>query len=176
LTIITALTILFPALPRAQVTVVDTIRLAPIQGNALYPVSVCVNDEYNMVYVANQQSSNVTVIDGNTGRVQEVVHLGGQPYGICVHNEDSFVFVTDYGHDRVFVLDALYNTIHDTISTPDGPWGICVNEETDYLYVTCFVADRVAVYNVHYMSTTSQITTSIRWGISPFPRSRWASA
>ena len=65
-----------PTLGFAEVTVIDTIWLAPKAGNGLYPEAIGVNPVTNRIYVANRNSDNVSVIDGVTDSVVATIGVG----------------------------------------------------------------------------------------------------
>ena len=69
------------------------------------PEAVAVDSATHRVYVANNHSNTVTVIDGTNNEVAATVKTGGGPYAITVDSATHQAFVTTLAGDRLTVID-----------------------------------------------------------------------
>jgi YVTN family beta-propeller protein len=102
----------------AQPTVIATIRLG---WGGHGPVSLAVNPTTNRIYVANEFSNNVSVIDGGSNTVVATVPVGSGPVGVAVNSGTNRIYVANTGDDTMSVIEDVPVTPPPT-STP-GPSG-----------------------------------------------------
>jgi len=101
------------------------------------PWGVAVNPDGKKVYVANWESSNVSVIDIATNTVTATVPVGYEPSGVAVNPAGTKVYVTHDGSDTVSVIDTATNTL--TATVPIGSYssyGVAVTPDGTKVYVT----------------------------------------
>lgn len=89
------------------------------------PRAVAVNPVTNRVYIANDSSNNVTVIDGATNDTT-TVFAGDMPYAAAVNPVTNRVYVANRGSDNVTVIDGEDNST-TTVATGLGPFAVAVN-------------------------------------------------
>jgi len=84
----------------------DTVSmLDPRSGNlrairvGLQPYGIAVDARRNRVYVANENSNSVTVIDARNGRVRRTLRLAVQPSVVAVEDATGAIFVGSSGTD-----------------------------------------------------------------------------
>ncbi len=127
-------------------TLVDTI---PVGG---YPDAVAANSITNKIYVANQSSGNVTVIDGITDSTV-TVNAGVDPWSAAVNATTNKVYVTNYcGRDpycedptgTVTVVDGATNGTA-TVDVGTRPIAVAVNPVTNTIYVVNVTSNNVTV-------------------------------
>jgi YVTN family beta-propeller protein len=99
-----------------------------------------VNPVTNRIYVANQSTHSVTVIDGVTHGTVDIP-AGVQPILVAVNAVTNKVYVAGgQSNGDVTVIDGSTNAVTH-IAIPLGPWGfaalnaISVNEVTNRIYV-----------------------------------------
>ena len=85
-------------------------RRVPV-GSA--PVSVAVNADNGIAYVANAGDGTVSVIDGSSDSVVARVPVGSHPYSIAVDSATGKVYVTHTYSDQLSILDGATNTATD---------------------------------------------------------------
>src|ERR1022692_2798010 len=81
------------SLPTYAQVVTATIGVCVTQTQCR-PVSVAVNPVTNQIYVANQNSNNVTVIDGATNNTT-TLGVGTTPFGVAVNPVTNKIYVTN---------------------------------------------------------------------------------
>ena len=57
-----------------------------------YPHGVRVNSSTNRIYVANEASNTVSVIDGTTNTVTSTISVGSHPYGVGVNSSTNRIY------------------------------------------------------------------------------------
>ncbi|MES3005928.1 MAG: SwmB domain-containing protein [Patescibacteria group bacterium] len=120
----------------------------------------------NIVYVANQGSDSVTVIDTTDNSVIATTAVGDQPYGLAYNSTSKEVYVANLKGDSVSVIDAdplsgTYNDVINTISVGVEPY--YVTSLGTKMYVTNSVSWTVSVIN----TATHTVTNTINVGAWP---------
>ena len=116
----------------------------------------------NTIYVANENSNNVTVINGNTNATT-TVSVGAEPRAVAVNPVTNKIYVVNANDTTVTVIDGATNTT-TTVSVGTYPYGVAVNPVTNKIYVGnagnpfCTVIDGLT-------NTATQISTP---GIDPW--------
>lgn len=98
-----------------------------------YPDAVAVNPVTNKIYVANEGSNNVTVIDGATNSTT-VVPTGNDPVALAVNSMTNKIYVVNAGSNSVTVIDGATNDT-TTVAAGVDPGAIAINQNTNKIYV-----------------------------------------
>jgi YVTN family beta-propeller protein len=105
--------------------------------------AVAVNATTNRIYVANEFSDDVTIIDGATNAVS-TVKVGPRPQYIAVSAATNRVFVSNAGDATLSVIDAATLTVKTLAIGGAGP--IVVNDRRNQVYIARMgTADEVTV-------------------------------
>jgi len=91
------------------------------------PYGVAMNPAGTRVYVANQGSSMVLVIDTATNEVTDTIAVGLGPRGVAVNPAGTRVYVGNSQEQSVSVIDTAANQIEKTIHVVNSPIGVAVN-------------------------------------------------
>lgn len=94
------------------------------------PQAVALNDATNKLYVTNNGSNTVSIVDGATNAVTTVA-VGSQPSAIAVNKTTNKVYVA-CGDGTVWIIDGATN---DATSIALEAYDIAVNETTNKIYV-----------------------------------------
>jgi len=127
------------------------------------PTYVAIDEITNTLYVVNQASNDVTVIDGNTNQIIETIPVGPSPTGAEVVQSLNRLYVLNQDSFNISVIDTTTNTIVDTIKLTTVPFGQEFNPLTNLLYVGNPLTNTVTVIDV----TTNNVITTIPVGITP---------
>ncbi len=101
-----------------NVTVIDGVTNDTTTVPAGYePGAIAVNPVTNKIYVANQSSNNVTVIDGAPTATQRTVPAGAFPYAVAVNPVTQQDLCGEPGSNNVTVIDGATNA---TTTVPAG--------------------------------------------------------
>jgi YVTN family beta-propeller protein len=123
------------------------------------PIALAVNAATNKIYVVNQNSNSVTVIDGTTNNTATVA-VGASPDAIAVNATTNKIYVANTNASTVTVIDGATNRT-STISTGTGPFAVAVNSVTNKIYVANYNAGSVTVID-GATNGTSEITVGAR--------------
>lgn len=101
------------------------------------PIDIAINNNTNTLYVLNQNSNNITVLDSFTYSWRTNIPVGTNPSGITFNKLTNKIYVTNTGNNSVSVIDTTSNTVIKTIVLPaaSGPKGIVVNPDTNRIFV-----------------------------------------
>ncbi|HVU95453.1 MAG TPA: gliding motility-associated C-terminal domain-containing protein [Puia sp.] len=120
-----------------------------------------------LAYVANAQSSSISVINVLTNTVTATIPLSFNPFSVAVSVDGSKLYVTNFWAGTVSVINAATYTVIATISVGMYPWALYVNPNGSYVYVA---NNNIASNTVTVISTTtntavSSITVGLAQGV-----------
>jgi YVTN family beta-propeller protein len=105
-----------------------------------------------LIYVTNEGSDNVSVIDRLSGKVVATIMVGKRPKGIAIASdeENSRVYVANSGSNSVSVIDPTTNKVEQEIPVMygSGPEGVAVarlSSEKQLVYVANYDSNSVSV-------------------------------
>ncbi len=107
------------------------------------PRGICVDPTTGEVYVTNQGSGNVSVIDGATEKVVATVPVGPSPYGIAFDAKDDLVWVAVAGAGMVSAISALTNKVVENVTIWETPMALLYDPVDDSVDVTAPLSDNV---------------------------------
>src|SRR2546425_5131576 len=87
------------------------------------------------VFVTNEKSDNVTVIDAATRKVIQSIPVGKRPRGVAVSPDGRRVYVTNSNSDTLSVIDARSLAVLSTVPAGGDPRGLTLNRGGTPLYV-----------------------------------------
>jgi YVTN family beta-propeller protein len=125
-------------------------------GNNPYQLSGNIN---GAMYVLNQGSNTVSVIDVATGSLIDTINVGGEPYGLTVVG--TKLYIANTLTNNVSVIDTTTNTVVQTINVGIKPYYVA-NVGTK-VYVTNGASNTVSVIE----STTDTVIGTISVGSYP---------
>jgi YVTN family beta-propeller protein len=129
-----------------------------------FPVGIAVNPNTKKVYVANEFSNTISVIDTETDKVQATISIGNFPYGIDTNPLTSRVYVTNRGSNTVSVIDGSIDTKLLDITVGKSPVGIAVNPSANWIYVANFDDGTMSVID----GITNEVIDTISVGKTPY--------
>jgi len=146
----------------ATVTIYDPVNAA----NPTHPYGVAISGNGDRVYVSNQLSKTISVIDSSRkdSTVIGTVKLSQVPGGLAVNPAGSRLYVTNADDSTVTVYDTalISGTVDDhdvdiiTLNVGDGPDGIITNSDGSKIYVANTGSSTVSV-----ISTSDGIAYSV---------------
>ena len=101
-----------------------------------YPIGIGVNTVTNKIYVANQFSNSISVINGNTDTIESTIQVDNFPYDLEVNPFNNRIYVTNRESNTVSVIDGSTNQRLSKINVGDSPVGISINPSLNMIYVT----------------------------------------
>ncbi|HEY9084027.1 MAG TPA: YncE family protein [Vicingaceae bacterium] len=140
---------------------------------AVHPQGIAVNPANGLIYVANQLSNNVSVIDP-TGQLVQLVELQpstvlgfNSPVAVAVNTKSlsvhyGKVYVAGSVADTVSVVDLSFN-VTSTIATGTRPVDLAFNPVNNQLYVVNLFSNDVTVIDTE----TEDVSTTLAVGTAP---------
>ena len=123
-----------------------------------------------LIYVTNESSNNVSVINRHTGEIVTNIMVGNKPRGIAAsfNKERSKIYVANSGSDSISIIDPTTQKVENEIPVRFGkePVGITVarlSPSSELIFVTNFISNSVSVID----PTTFQETEKINVGHGP---------
>jgi YVTN family beta-propeller protein len=129
-----------------------------------YPVGIAVNPIINKVYVANEFSNTVSIIDGSTDKIQAAIKVGSFPYGIDVNPLNNRVYVANRGSNSISVIDGSTSLKIAEVQVGKSPVAIAVNPSSSLIYVTNIESGTVSVID----GITNTVSSTIKVGNIPY--------
>jgi YVTN family beta-propeller protein len=129
-----------------------------------YPIGIAANPSTNKVYVTNEFSNTVSIIDGTTDKVETTINVGSFPYGIDVNTLNNRIYVSNRGSDSVSVIDGATNTKIANVSAGKSPVGVAVNPSTSLIYITNIDSNTVSIID----GLANTLSGTIRVGNIPY--------
>jgi len=125
-----------------------------------YPVAIAFNPVTNKIYVVNQNSNNVTVIDGVTYKTNTVA-TGLAPNALAVNSTTNKIYVANGNSDSITVINGANNSTA-SVAVGDYPFAVAVNPVTNKIYVANYYANNVTV-----IDGATNRTTTVNTGTRP---------
>jgi YVTN family beta-propeller protein len=97
-----------------------------------YPVGIEMNPITNRIYVANEYSNTISVIDASTDLVVSTIKVENFPYDLDINRFNNRIYVTNRGSDSVSIIDGSTNTKLANISVGSSPVGVVINPSTNW--------------------------------------------
>ncbi|MFI9082344.1 Ig-like domain repeat protein [Streptomyces sioyaensis] len=113
------------------------------------------------VYVANEGSDNVTVIDSATDTVLTTLTVGDSPRTVGVA-PNGRVYVANFFSNNVTVIDSVTDAVLTTVSVGTNPFGVAV-APNGRVYIANYGSNNVTVID----SATNAVLTTVSVGTNP---------
>ena len=133
------------------------------------PHGVAVNPNSDRIYVTNQESDSISILDGKTQRiVANNIHVGTFPHVVVTNPITNKVYVTNWGtidtnSCTVSVLDGRTDKLIADIHTGNSPHSVVVNPNTNRVFVTNEDDNTISVID----GNTDKVLKTVRVGNSP---------
>ncbi|HXB52500.1 MAG TPA: YncE family protein, partial [Rhizomicrobium sp.] len=98
-----------------------------------------------ILYVANSQGDDVTVIDLPTQKVLTTIKVGPIVHGVCAPADGRHAYVTIESEHALKVVDTKTNTVTDTIQLPGQPNECAATSDGHYVVVPLLAPQNSAV-------------------------------
>jgi YVTN family beta-propeller protein len=147
-----------PLLPGTQISIINpaaAIEAAPVTVGTS-PVAITGTSDGSRVYVANQGSNNVTVVNSD-GSVKTTIPVGTSPSAIAINQDSSLVYVVNSGSNSVSVIDTATEAVTTTIPVGPNPTFAKFDPVALRLYVANTGGNTVSVISVTSLVATATV-------------------
>jgi len=133
---------------------------------------VAINEGSNTLYVSNNKSNSITVIDCSSHKIIGRIEIK-RPRKLVVNLNNNTLFVISDKTDirlrgtgaKISVIDILSNKIIETIGEKEGFSDIGLNEETNIVYATQPKSKLVWAINGHTYNVVDKIKTDEKYHV-----------
>jgi YVTN family beta-propeller protein len=122
------------------------------------PLGVVYDSANGYVYVANSQSNNVTVINGQTNSVIANISVGNRPSCEVFDRDNNLIYVANAGSNNVSVIDASMDVITGSVPVGSDPIFEAYDSVLNHVFVLNYESDNVTVIKAAYLSAAHNIT------------------
>lgn len=131
----------------------------PVGSN---PMGVAISPDGTRVYVTNQLSATVSVINALTNKVIATYSMPqfSEPSDILISPDGKTLYVADYNIGTISVVNAATGAITSTVVVGNNPWLMALSPDGGILYVTNPVLANIAVINTSSNTITATIPLS----------------
>ena len=123
-----------------------------------FPRTLEYNPGNNNIYVANQLSGDVSVIDSSTNTVIKTVDVGQHLQDLEYNPSNGYIYVANQGSNDVSVIDSSTNTVVATVGVDNGPLSLEYNPSNNNIYTANEGSTTVSVIATSNNSLVDTIT------------------
>ncbi|MFP3257695.1 MAG: YncE family protein, partial [Candidatus Nanopusillus acidilobi] len=140
------------AMGSGENTVIATLKVGK------FALGMAYDPQNGYIYVTNEYSNNITVINGATNSIITNIALpsGSGPIGIAYNPQNGYLYVADDNNPRLIVINPSTNSIN-TVALPSGFYSnyVLYDPDNGYLYISGSNLGGIIVFN----PSTNQTTT-----------------
>lgn len=148
----------------AQEERVISLKSNPIISSGSFPIGIDINPITNKLYVANQFSNTISVIDIEKSIVEKNIEVGNSPYDIDVNPFSNRIYSSNRDSNSISVIDGFTNNELTEIPVGKSPLGIGVNLATSWIYVANFNSGTITVID----AIDNHIIKSLKFASLPY--------
>jgi len=157
---------------------VISLKSNPIINSGSFPIGVDINPITNKLYVANQFSNTISVIDIDKSKVEKNIDVGDSPYDVDVNPFSNRIYTSNRDSDSVSVIDGFTNKELAKIPVGDSPLGIGINLGRGWVYVANLDSSTITVIDAidnHVIKTLKYATLPYDIVINPLTNKVYVS-
>jgi len=136
----------------------------PVINSGSFPVGIDINPITNKLYVANQFSNTISVIDVEKSKVEANIDVGESPYDVDVNPFSNRIYSSNRESNTVSVIDGFTNKELTQIPVGDSPVGIGTNLAANWVYVANMDSKTISVID----PIINKVKHSLKYASSPY--------
>jgi YVTN family beta-propeller protein len=110
------------------------------------------------LYVANEYSDNISVIDPSTGASVASIYVGYEPDALLLDPLNGHLYVASYGEADVWAIDPATNSLlSPSIPVGSGPSGLALDPTNGHLFVANANSGNVSVIDTEAGSVVANV-------------------
>ena len=99
-----------------------------------HPTALAYNPINNKIYCANEESDNVSIIDGAGDTVMTTVAVEDWPGALVCNPKYNKIYCTNVNSYKVTIIDGAGDTVMATLGMGDLPWALACNSQNNNIY------------------------------------------
>lgn len=131
------------------------------RGEFAFPAGIGASPDGKHLYVAENLSNKVAVVDLTTRKVVAKVEVGEYPYDCVVAPNGKLVYVSNWGSQSVSLIDTAINQVVGTIGVGDHPNDLELTRDGRILYVANGNSNTVSVIETRLGRAVAAISTAM---------------
>jgi YVTN family beta-propeller protein len=130
-------------------------------GEYAFPAGIAVTPDGKRLYVAENLTHKVAVVDLATRQVITKIAVGEYPYDCEASGDGKRVYVSNWGSRSVAVIDTAGNQVINNIPVGDHPNDLELTRDGRILYVANANSNTVSVVSTEQMKEIEAISTAL---------------
>jgi YVTN family beta-propeller protein len=130
-------------------------------GEFAFPAGIAVTPDGKRLYVAENLTHKVAVVDLATRQVGAKIAVGEYPYDCEASSDGKRVYVSNWGSRSVAVIDTASNKVINNIPVGDHPNDLELTRDGRILYVANANSNTVSVVSTEQMKEIEAISTAL---------------
>lgn len=131
------------------------------RGEFAFPAGIGASRDGRRLYVAENLSNKVAVIDLASGKVVTKIEVGEYPYDCVVSPDGRLVYVSNWGSQSVSLIDTAINQVIGSIRVGDHPNDLELTRDGKILYVANANSNTVSVVETRLGRAVTAISTAL---------------
>ncbi|HZS08996.1 MAG TPA: beta-propeller fold lactonase family protein [Blastocatellia bacterium] len=131
------------------------------QGEFAFPAGMAVSPDGKRLYVAENLTNKVAVVDLISQQVVTKINVGDYPYDCTISKDGRRVYVSNWGSRSVAVIDTANNQAVGNIQVGDHPNDLELSGDGRTLYVANANSNTVSVVDTAQMKEVEAISTAL---------------
>ncbi len=130
-------------------------------GEYAFPAGIAVTPDGKRLYVAENLTNKVAVVDLADQKVVTKIEVGEYPYDCEISGDGKRVYVSNWGSRSIAVIDASSNQVLNSIPAGDHPNDLELTRDGKTLYVANANSNTVSVIDTAQMKEIEAISTAL---------------
>jgi YVTN family beta-propeller protein len=130
-------------------------------GEFAFPAGIAVTPDGKRLYVAENLTHRVAVVDLTNQQVITKIAVGEYPYDCEVSSDGKRVYVSNWGSRSIAVIDTANNQVAGAIQAGDHPNDLELTRDGKTLYVANANSNTVSVIDTAQMKEIEAISTAL---------------
>jgi YVTN family beta-propeller protein len=130
-------------------------------GEFAFPAGIAATPDGKRLYVAENLTHKVAVVDLTSNQVITKISVGEYPYDCAISNDGRRVYVSNWGARSIAVIDPATNQVIGNIQTGDHPNDLELTRNGQTLYVANANSNTVSVIDTAQMKEIEAISTAL---------------
>ncbi|MGE0882341.1 MAG: bifunctional YncE family protein/alkaline phosphatase family protein [Blastocatellales bacterium] len=130
-------------------------------GEFAFPAGIAVTPDGKRLYVAENLTHKVAVIDLASQQVVTKIAVGEYPYDCLASNDGKRIYVSNWGSRSITVIDPSTNSVIGNIQVGDHPNDLELTRDGKTLYVANANSNTVSVVDTEQMKEIEAISTAL---------------
>ena len=138
------------------------------------PIAVGMSADGTLAYVANLNSSSLSIIDTDIDQVVATVNAGPSPRDVDATPDGRYVLVVNQSTNSVTVLDASNYAIVRSIPVGNFPCALSIAPDGSAAYVTNRLSNNISIIDLATFQVTTVPVGTFACDVMVTPDGRWA--